>query len=170
MKPSTLVGTAMAACVVLTLGVMACESSPPMSGGVQIEDGTYELRVDRVLGGDRPLLPPFDETHYQAVQDGPVYRVIVSAAGEHVSVEGEREPSQPFVIEGERVSSDDEFLLYKRWRASGDAEVLLYDMHFFAGGHLTVRCTADGLQGELQVYGSGVPVISSEIGKLVKVP
>jgi len=39
----------------------------------------------------------------------------------------------------------------------------------FAGGRFVVWAADVGLQAELTIYGSGVPIVSSERGPLVKV-
>jgi hypothetical protein len=53
---------------------------------------------------------------------------------------------------------------------SDDASTLAFNLTdgTFAGGRFVVWSTAQGLQAELTLYGSGVPITQSERGTLVR--
>ncbi len=116
-------------------------------------DGSWEMHVDRKLKG----LPgdvqfptdPLDEEDYEPVDDGPVYPIVVSGDGKFVAV-GET-PLVGTLVPG------------------GPGEwMFTLDEGTFAGGRFVVWSTDAGLQAELTIYGSGVPMVSSERGALVK--
>lgn len=117
-------------------------------------DGPWVLRVDRELrpGGPAMLLPddPLSEASYQPSDDGPTHDVVVS-------------------MQAQRISVGDTPWLGKR--AATDAERIRFDLaeSTFAGGRFVVWEASGGLQGELTLYGSGVPIVQSERGELTRV-
>jgi len=115
-------------------------------------DGNWEMHVDRKwkgLPGDVQFpTDPLDEEDYEPVDDGPVYAVVVSGGGQSVEVGDEPvvgvlEPGQP----GE--------WLFNLTEGT------------FAGGRFVVWSSESALQAEFTIYGSGVPIVSSERGPLV---
>jgi hypothetical protein len=119
-------------------------------------DGVWELRIDRSGGSDDPeeafnFLP---EAYYHPIEDGHVYRVLVSEQGARVSIEGTWAAAQ-IVVKGERTSTTDGRTLYGLNDLAG-------------GGRFVVWRAAEGLQGEFTVYGSGMPILSSERGALIR--
>lgn len=121
-----------------------------------VTDGVWELQVDR-QGGSEDFHEAFGflpEAAYRPVEHGPTYRVVISEQGMQASVEGMRGTTQ-FAVTAKRTSIADDLAWYELTDA-------------FAGGRFVVWRSETGLQGELTVYGSGLPIIFSERGALVK--
>lgn len=122
--------------------------------------GTWYLKVDRAWDGTTgaPQFPSdaLDEAAYKAVSTPRVYRVVVSDGGQLVTL---------------RITDADTTL--QAQRAKVTATVLQYDLPFTGlsaggtGGRFLVWSTANGLQAELTLYGSGVPITQSERGVLL---
>jgi hypothetical protein len=122
------------------------------------EDGNWDLKINRAGRSEDPeeaftFLP---ETYYHAMEGGPTYHVVISLGGTRASIEGELGDDTHFVVKGNRTSTADGHL----W----------YELDWFGGGRFVVWSTAEGLQGELTWYGSGMPILFSHRGRLVKVP
>ena len=117
--------------------------------------GGWDLRVDRAWDGQAGNVQfPSDtlaESAYGPVVGGPTYRVVVSAGGEHVAI-GETP------LQGRRTKRT--------------ASLIEYDLSkgTFAGGRFVAWLGTDGLQGELTIYGSGRPIVTSERGSVIPVP
>jgi hypothetical protein len=131
-------------------------STEPSTTEPLVMDGVWELRIDRSGGSDDPeeafnFLP---EAYYHPIEDGHVYRVLVSEQGARVSIEGTWAAAQ-IVVKGERTSTTDGRTLYGLNDLAG-------------GGRFVVWRAAEGLQGEFTVYGSGMPILSSERGALIR--
>ncbi len=90
------------------------------------------------------------ESDYRYTSSGARYSIVVGAEGETVSING----APP--IKGTRSSQ------------SGDRVTYNLTEGLFAGGRLVMWKDGSGYQGELTVYGSGVPVVRSERGKVVR--
>jgi DNA-binding beta-propeller fold protein YncE len=133
-------------------GPPAADASPARP---QLVDGRWDLRVDRAWdrSGGQVVFPsdPLQESDYRAVTDGPIYPVTVSDGGNAVTV-----GDAPMT--GERAATTDGRTLY---HLTGGT---------FAGGRLVVWTAGDGLQAELTIYGSGVPIVQSERGALTPHP
>ncbi len=114
--------------------------------------GTWRLVVDRTWDGlaGKVQLPSdaLPESAYAAVAEVPAYRIVVSAGGDAVEI-GE----DPLL--GRRTKQTDALIEYKLGKGT------------FAGGRFVVRAGGDGLQGELTIYGSGRPIVSSERGPVL---
>lgn len=95
------------------------------------------------------------ETDYHPVEDSPTYHVVMALGGAQAVIEGELGVDH-FVVKTNRTSTADGHL----W----------YDLDWFGGGRFVVWSSAEGLQGELTAYGSGMPILFSHRGRLVKVP
>ena len=140
----------------------ALSATPP----ALIEDGAWDLRVDRVWDSrSKNVSSPSDaladsdllaDSDFRPVSGGPTYRVVVSEHGSRVAIDESSVLKHP--LEGER--------------AYATADQLVFDLSegTFAGGRFVVWPAEDGLQGELTFYGSGVPIVKSERGVLVPVP
>ena len=130
------------------------EESPEGSTDAPM-DGEWVLQVDRKWNGDAGSVQfPSDslpEEAYEPLSDGAAYRVVFSNELGSVAV-----GDTP--LSGAQVSD-----------ADGRRE---YDLTTgtFAGGRFIVWNGAAGLQAELTIYGSGVPIISSERGALTPKP
>ncbi len=120
-------------------------------GAEAFGDGTWELKVDRRWNGGpgsaKSPSDPLDEKDYVTVQDGATYSVEVSDTWMHVSV-----GSEPLA----GVSKAD------------DTGALWYDLAAgtFAGGRFRIWVDPSGIQAERTIYGSAVPIVSSERGAL----
>jgi hypothetical protein len=124
---------------VLSAIVAGCGGS---TAGTTAHDGNarhFVLRVDRTL--DRQVEP----ATYRNTP--PVDRWDVTFEGSHVTLSGIDRVER---VEGEELETS-------------TPSVRRFALRLFAGGELVIR----GDDAELTVFGSGVPVISSELGKLV---
>jgi hypothetical protein len=132
--------------------VRAADASP-VQRLADFSDGPWLLRVDRAL---RPGLAistsaqSLRDSDYEPSQQMPSYEVRVSMQAQQVSV-GETPWS------GHRSASGAERIDFEL--TSGT----------FAGGRLRVWEATHGLQAELTLYGSGVPIVQSERGELGRV-
>lgn len=119
---------------------------------LSVTDGTYELQVDRQWDGENSSVrfpsDPLTEADYQPVSDGPEYSVVVSDLGSRVDI-----GDAP--MKGQLESSGDDRIIYDLTDGT------------FAGGRFSVWADTTGLQAELTIYGSGLPVVMSERGRLV---
>jgi hypothetical protein len=134
-------------------------SIAPSAGELAVEDGAWDLRIDR-RGGSEDADEAFGflpEARYGAIEGGSTYHVVISDHGERVSVKGMLGGAHFFEFSGRLKSSTDE----QAWYEPIDQG---------AGGRFVVWEDAGGLQGELTFYGSGVPIISSERGSLTRTP
>jgi hypothetical protein len=123
-----------------------CEAS---LGG--FSDGTWELSVDRAwnasAGEAQFPTDELSEDDYEPVSDGPVLTIEVFDDGGKVAI-----GTNP--IEGSLAAATAERIEYNLSEGT------------FAGGRFVVWEIGSGLQAELTIYGSGVPIVSSERGPL----
>lgn len=118
-------------------------------------DGSFRLRVNRRWNHDLTgvSLPttPLAEDDYVPVDDGVSYALVVSEGWQRVTVEPDGQP--PFM--GKLIA--------------GSAGALQYELDggTFAGGRVSIWAATAGLEAELTLYGSGVPIVSSERGGLL---
>jgi len=127
---------------VVVAGASAC------GGGT--ESTRYVLRVDRTLDSSRAVVEPFDDSAFK--QHEPRDRYGVAVDGDHVTIDPlEGQPAGP-AIEGTLVGT-----------RPGESRYAL-DKGTFAGGRLLIS----GDRAELTIFGSGVPIVGSERGSLVR--
>jgi hypothetical protein len=151
----TAVGCAPAAAELGASASTGVKTDPDMSQGAAqadaLGDGTWTLRVDRewdrVSGNIRHPSDPLEEADYRPVTDGSTYPVTVTDAVAIVSV------GAPPMSGARDMGRDDRYY---------------YDLTegAFAGGRFVVWVSDGGLQAELTIYGSGVPIVRSERGSL----
>lgn len=114
-------------------------------------DGAWALAVDRALrnGVSASGLPstPLSEADFAPVAGGPVYHLAVSQRAGRIEV------VEPRMV-GRLEQATSERLTYGLVEGT------------FAGGRIVVWREQVGLQAELTIYGSGVPVVRSERGSL----
>jgi len=116
-------------------------------------DGSWTLRVDRALRTGTPITTPtqtLSEQDYAPVAEKTEYAVVVSKNAQQIS------GGTP---------------AWSGARAAGDAAHANFDLSAgtFAGGRFVVWAAEDGLQAELTLYGSGVPIVKSERGALIRI-
>lgn len=142
-----------AACCAL---LQAC-AAEPNSSPAWISDGEWELKVDRewVKEGAQALPTSLTEDDYRLVSDGSRYSVVVTEGCKKVEIRGMGADGEPPPKKGAR-------------HASGDPAVYWLQEGTFAGGQFVLLRGDRGLEAELTMFGSGVPIISSERGSLSK--
>ncbi len=117
-----------------------------------ITDGNWDFRVDRAWDGQSRgtglPMDPLTEADYVPVSEGPEYSVVVSDSASHVSI-GETP------MEGQVAASVDDRVTYDLSDGT------------FAGGRFVVWEGDLGLQAELTIYGSGLPIVASERGDFI---
>lgn len=117
-------------------------------------DGTWALATDRALrAGSRVVdFPntPLPESAFSSIVGGASYRLAVSESGGRVEI---AEPRMVARLERSQAGQ----LIYNVVEGT------------FAGGRLSVWSTPIGLQAELTIFGSGVPVVKSERGPVLNV-
>lgn len=117
-------------------------------------DGVWVFTVDRALrvGTATVGVPtaPLSETDFAPVDGGARYRLAVSEAAARIEV-----------VESQMVARLEQ----------ATTERLTYDIvdGAFAGGRIVVWREPSGIQGELTIYGSGLPVVRSERGSVREV-
>ena len=129
-------------------------------GALRIEqfvDGEWVLRIDRAvpvtsLGLTRHS-QDVDGSEYRSISERCDYPIIVSDHGARVEIQGRKRTVVRRTLEGVRASA---------------TEPLVYSLDggTFAGGRFVVWSEKDGLEGELTIYGAGVPILSSERGSI----
>lgn len=115
-----------------------------------MSDGAWVLHVDRRYAsgntGNTNAAPRIAEEHYEPTAPRE-YEVVVSQRGQRVTI-----GDTPWI--GERIPTQSSDLMFDLTEGA------------FAGGRFVVWQAAQGLQGELTLYGSGVPIAQSERGTL----
>jgi hypothetical protein len=147
--------------VVLSIGLAsvivcgACRSSDRSDSELRhaFHDGVWLLTVSRALrpGSSTSLVgvptDPLSEADFAPVDGGARYRLVVSEDAARIEV-----------VESQMVA----------WLEQATAERLIYGLvdGAFAGGRIMVWREPNGIQAELTIYGSGVPVVRSERGSV----
>jgi hypothetical protein len=114
-------------------------------------DGAWTFEADRAWHGSATLpSDPLAESDYQPMTPTTLYQVVVSATGTTVTV-----GTTP----------------YAGTRAAASSDLVTFDLSTgtFAGGRFLVWPAQTSLQAELTIYGSGVPIVSSERGTLTPI-
>lgn len=117
-------------------------------------EGVFTMKVDRIADQpevNRPL-DPLEDADYESVSDGAVYQITFREhGGVHVDI-------SPIGVSG------------KLRTISGDEKTYNLDNGLLADGRLVVRENNGHFEGEYTVYGSGVPITSSERGFMTWMP
>jgi hypothetical protein len=126
-------------------------SNLPGGRSLVLDDGAWIFAVDRVVpaGSIVVAVPddPIPDSAYAPIAGG-AYLLDVSEGGRRVVV-----TTEPPLVAGLN-QADEQRLMYRLVEGT------------FAGGRIVVWTSSSGLQAELTIYGSGVPVIRSERGSL----
>jgi hypothetical protein len=121
-------------------------------------DGSWQFRVDRSWSGAAQFpLDPLAEADYQAVEKAVEYLVDVSEHASRITISTQRDWTQSLrsPLKGRRTLST-EFVAYDLREGTP------------AAGRFLVWLDERGLQAELTIYGSGVPIVLSQRGSLVQ--
>ena len=123
----------------------------------QLNGNSYTLKVDRIANNPDVQFPSetLQENEYEQTDQGNRYHVSFSESAETVTVAGAPTAGETVVMTGNIEIDAEDFRRY------GIEEGL------FAGGRFVVWIADDHFEAELTVYGSGVPIVSSERGRLV---
>ncbi|MDX9720586.1 MAG: hypothetical protein RBU37_07555 [Myxococcota bacterium] len=148
--------------ILIAFAALACSTPQPTpdteaqtgtpltkTDNAQLSDGAYVLSVEHEW--DRNQEQAFEAELNYVASAGNSYQVVLGNALTEVTVS---HPEWESAAKGKRSSSE-----------SGKHSYRLSE-GLFAGGELVITCTSDGLQAQLDVLGSGVPIISSERGVL----
>lgn len=146
---------AICVCVVASLSCGASPTKPATSTVTALLAGSSsELRVDRVWAGapGSPTYPTSDlpESDFRPSTASTRYPMLFSTSAAIVSL------GDSLAIKGSLASE-----------TAGRATYTLNE-GLFAGGRLVIWQAGAELQGELTIYGSGVPIIKSERGTVVR--
>ena len=136
-------------CLGLLLLLAGCNSSNSVEFS-SLNGNNFVLKVDRISEHPKVQFPGSDlkKDDYQQIKDGALYTVIISEDGQNVII-------GPDLIRGQRTSDSNELKNYE------------LDEGTFAGGRFVVWKDFDRFEAELTIYGSGVPIIKSERGRLL---
>jgi hypothetical protein len=133
---------------------LSTDASIAAASDAGFSDGAWQLQVDRHWNRDLPGVFPemaLDEDNYEPVTGATSYDVLVSDGWHSVSI-------GTAAWLGELSAGASSTLHYELTKGT------------FAGGRFLVWVTPNGLEAELTIYGSGVPIISSERGRLIRKP
>jgi hypothetical protein len=136
----------------------ACEGTCGSADGA-LDGESYILEVDRVANHPDVQFPhdPLEEDDYEETDQDNQYEVRFSANGDTVTIEGKQISGEIEIVTGSIEIDDEDFKQY-------DIQETL-----FAGGRFGVWITDDHFDAEYTIYGSGVPIIRSERGRLLPV-
>ncbi len=142
---------------ILMLPLAAHPQAGRPSGGHQAPAGfvgIWYFRVDRAWNGSgSPGFPSslLAESTYSPVSNGPIYRILISGTpmGFQISI------GDPPIKGRQQPTGALQFVFYLQEGT-------------FAGGRFLIMNGQDGPEGELTVYGSGLPIIKSERGALTR--
>jgi hypothetical protein len=143
------------------VGSLSCGASPGVTQPTTtstvaglLAAGSWELRVDRVwAGAPGSVTYPTDELVESDFRPSPSpikYSMIFSVQARTVSIGDSPK------MTGTLASETDQRVTYS------------LNEGVFAGGRLVVWRAGQDLQGELTIYGSGLPIVRSERGKVVR--
>lgn len=123
----------------------------------QLDGRSFTLDVDRIASNPDVEFPfeELREADYEESTEGSQYDVSFSREPETVTIAGRPAPEETVVIRGNFETELEDFRHY------AIVEGLL------AGGRFNVWIAEDQFQAELTVYGSGIPIIQSERGRLI---
>jgi hypothetical protein len=143
----------------IALVAAGCGAENPAAPSVltSFATGRWDLRVDRawdgITGNVQFPSDRLDESAYRPIFGAPTYRVVVSVGGQQVAI-GEAP------VLGHRTIATNSLVEYALSPATNGAP---------AGGRLVLWPGSGGLQAELTIYGSGLPIVKSERGPIVRV-
>jgi hypothetical protein len=148
------------ALIALLLG--ACEETGGTEDNAnfsQLNDGNYILEVDRMARHPDVQFPhePLVENDYEETYQGNQYEVRFSANGDIVTIEGEQISGEIEIVTGSIEIEEEDSTQYELHETG------------YGGGRFSVWIADGHLAAEYTIYGSGVPVIQSERGRLVPV-
>lgn len=136
---------------VLLGGCRSTINEEELSDFTALNGNIYLLTVNKIAKQPKVSSPmdELKESDYNVTTEGKVYAVSFGVNGSQVTLE-------PGTIRGEKTTSIDKTIRYYNLTSG-----------VFAGGRFEVRSKSSGMEGELTIYGSGLPIISSERGSLL---
>jgi len=147
---------AVALLLVCSIGLPSCEGvdRQPIQ---QPTDGVWELQVERSWerAKSRSLSFELKDEDYVEVANGPRYSIVVSEGGSKVEIREVGAAVERPAMKGERSSS-------------GETGVYWLQEGTFAGGQLVLSSHGEKHGAVLKIFGSGVPIVSSQLGTLSK--
>jgi hypothetical protein len=139
--------------LVISLLFVKCNKEENSDKSFSLLNGnTYTLEIDRILDRKDVMYPsePFQESNFESVNNGDEYTIIFSNDGKSVTID-------PGSIKGNLMSN------------VGNKKQYELSEGLFAGGRFLVWEKDGNFEAEYTVYGSGVPILGSQRGKLVLV-
>jgi hypothetical protein len=123
------------------------------NGFSSLNGNRYILKIDRVSNAPNVQFPAdsLRESNYVAISEDIQYDVTFSADGKTVTIE-------PGSLSGEKIKAGEESAQYNIVKG------------LFAGGRFLIWKNNKDFEAEYTIYGSGIPIIRSERGKLESVP
>jgi hypothetical protein len=114
-----------------------------------LNGGDYIFKVDRVVQAPRVQFPrdSLYESYYTVTDEDIRYEIAFSQDGQMVSI-------KPGPVSGEKTNDGNVSKFYELGNG------------LFAGGRLVIWINNKVFEAEYTVYGSGIPIIKSERGKL----
>lgn len=114
-----------------------------------LNDGNYILKVDRVSHGPDVQFPgdSLNESYYTGTDEQIQYEITISEDGHMISM-------KPGPVSGERIKDGEVSKFY------------VLSNGLFAGGRFIIWINNNNFEAEYTIYGSGIPIIKSERGKL----
>lgn len=118
-----------------------------------LHENTFLLTIDRIASGPDVQFPgdSLRENDYTATEEGIQYWITFSENGRIITIES----AVTATVSGERVNDGEASKRYE------------LDEGLFAGGRFIIWISNGHFEAEFTVYGSGVPIIRSERGKLI---
>ncbi len=126
------------------------ETASKKDAAAALADGAYVLTVQEAWDKNREA-PPADPLKYVPVTDKKEYALVLSADQNEVTLT-HAELAEP--VKGNRVKQEERVWTYRLKEG------------LMAGGDLFIRFEGEAPRAQLDILGSGVPLISSERGTL----
>ena len=138
----------------LSLLIISCNKKSPdetNESSSLINSGTYIFYVDKSVNHPNVQFPndTLTEEQYSPDNTGKTYEVKFSSDGQNVSINNDS-------IQGTLITETDLKMSYN------------LDKGVFAGGRFVIWPKEQPTEAELTIYGSGVPIIVSERGRMLR--
>jgi hypothetical protein len=123
----------------------------------QLDGKSYTLEVDRISNNPDVQFPSetLEESDYEQTDEGNRYHVSFSENAQTVTIAGEPTAGEIAAIIGKMQTDEEDLRRYE------------IEEGLPAGGRFIVWVADNHFEAELTVYGSGIPIVRSERGRLV---